>query len=88
MTQLIVYRIFSENDYGTTQGAEMSVTVNNSPIQDYSSCMFTLQAIMLHLLNQMTPGFKHFTVLYPTAIPSSGYLMTTKSLVCGVTIVC
>ena len=34
----------------TTKGAEMSVTVNNSPIQDYSSCMFTLQAIMLHLL--------------------------------------
>ena len=34
----------------TTQGAEMSVTVNISPIQDYSSCMFTLQAIMLHLL--------------------------------------
>ena len=34
----------------TTQGAEMSVTVNNSPIQDYSKCMSTLQAIMLHLL--------------------------------------
>ena len=34
----------------TTQGAEMSVTVNNSPFQDYRSCMFTLQAIMLHLL--------------------------------------
>ena len=34
----------------TTQGAEMSVAVNNSPIQDYSSCMFTLQVIMLHLL--------------------------------------
>ena len=50
MTQLIAYTIFSENDYGTTQGAEMSVTVNNSPIQDYSSCMFTLQVIMLHLL--------------------------------------
>ena len=34
----------------TTQGAEMSVTVNISPIQDYSSCTFTLQAIMLHPL--------------------------------------
>ena len=34
----------------TTQGAEMSVTVNNSPFQDYSSCMLTLQAIMLHLI--------------------------------------
>ena len=34
----------------TTQCAKMSVTVNNSPIQDYSSCMFTLQAITLHLL--------------------------------------
>ena len=34
----------------TTQDAEVSVTVNNSPIQDYSSCMFTLQVIMLHLL--------------------------------------
>ena len=55
----------------TTKGAEMSVTVNNSPIQDYSSCIFTLQAIMLHLLIKiMTPGFKHFTVLYPTAIPN------------------
>ena len=44
----------------TTKGAEMSVTVNNSPIQDYSSCIFTLQAIMLHLLIKiMTPGFKH-----------------------------
>ena len=30
----------------TTKGAEMSVTVNNSPIQDYSSCIFTLQAII------------------------------------------
>ena len=28
----------------------MSGAVNNSPIQDYSSCMFTLQVIMLHLL--------------------------------------
>ena len=44
----------------TTKGAEMSVTVNNSPIQDYSSCMFTLQAIMLHLATyQMTPRFKY-----------------------------
>ena len=34
----------------TTQGAEMSVTVNISPIQDYSSCLFTLQVIMLHVL--------------------------------------
>ena len=67
----------------------MSVTVNNSPFQDYSSCM------LIHptgdhvpLTYQMTPGFKHFTVLHPAAITSSGYLMTTKSLVCGVIIVC
>ena len=34
----------------TTQDAEVSVTVNNSPFEDYSSCMFTLQVTMLNLL--------------------------------------
>ena len=73
----------------TTQGEEVSVTVNK---ESFSG----LQQLYVHPADDhaqptyqiMTPGFKHFTVLYPTAIPSSGYLMTTKSLVCGVIIVC
>ena len=47
----------------TTQGAEMSVAVNNSPIQDYSSCMFTLQAIMLHLLIKWLLDSNIFTLI-------------------------
>ena len=71
----------------TTQGEEVSVTVNKESFsglqQLYVQPMYAQPTYQI-----MTPGFKHFTVLYPTAIPSSGYLMTTKSLVCGVIIVC
>ena len=76
--------IFSENNYHTG-------CWNVSHCQQ--QCFSGLQQLYVHPAGdhapptyQMTPGFKHFTVLYPTAIPSSGYLMTTKSLVCGVTI--
>ena len=76
--------IFSENEYHTE-----CWNVSHGQQQSYSG----LQQLYVHPAGdhapptyQMTPGFKHFTVLYPTATPPSSYLMTTKSLVCGVTI--
>ena len=76
--------IFSENDYH--KGCR---NVSHCQQQSFSG----LQQLYVHPAGdhaphtyQMTPGFKHFTVLYPTAMPSSGWLMITKSLVCGVTI--
>ena len=78
--------IFSENDYHTGRR-----NVSHCQQQSFSG----LQQLYVHPAGdhapptyQMTPGFKHFTVLYPTATQPSSYLMTTKSLVCGVTIVC
>ena len=40
----------------TAQVVETSVTVNNSPIQEYMSFTQTI------ILNEMTPGFKPFTM--------------------------
>ena len=63
--------IFSENDYHTE-----CRSVSHCQQQSFSG----LQQLYVHPAgdhaqptNQMTPGFKHFTVLYPTAITSSGY---------------